>query len=45
LYKLVLDNANKPGVEIVCTGSVTGGATNTVELQQAGHFFTISNHA
>jgi hypothetical protein len=44
-YKLVMDNVNKPGVEVVCNGAVGAPAVNTVDLQQAGHTFSIATHA
>jgi hypothetical protein len=44
-YKLVIENLNKAGVEIVCSGAVSGPGSNSVDLQQAGHIFTIMNHA
>ncbi len=44
-YKLVVESVNKIGMEVICVGTVSGAGNNTVDLQQAGHYFTISTHA
>jgi hypothetical protein len=44
-YNKVMESLNKIGTEVACIGSVSAPGTNTVDLQQPGHYFSIMFHA
>jgi hypothetical protein len=44
-YKLVMESLNKPGIDVVCAGTVSAPAANAVDLQQPAQSFSIMDHA